>query len=496
MGTFTDDSGLPSLDEATLSVDALVADSTADDFGSGTFDSYEYLSRASTPSVPPGFGPPGLSHAHPPPMTREDPISKPVSKIVPTSAPFTPGRSSTFVPRAATPLSRVSVPSTPATTNSAIIPVTPVLPVETPSKSQAKPVSKQQPLAKQLSQAKQDVKALATNSGLSKAIASQSSQPALHNEDFPALDSSKAKSVATPVPTKPASMKTPSLTTPGKKTPTSSLVTAQVSLLGSKAAEKRTLAGLNISVPSKASQKSAVTADTPSKASIPASAFPPLPATAPSVQSPLARTAPKTLRLTSTPKTEIPAAGSATPSSVSSMFPPTIPPSRQPSLASVTRFDRPSTPTSEMISEDASVTSASLSRASSPPPTKIGSAPVRMTTKSMQKKQRKEIQKERERAEQEAAVATSKPDREPEIVPIMGRKIKQKKVRNINSAAGGSTPAASRPQSPGPAESMSAEDKTENSTPIPQKQESAEPDAGKITSKLIEFKGKGICLFF
>ncbi len=469
-----DDQGLPSLDEATLSVDALVADSTADDFGALSFDSYDYGSRSSTPSVPPGFG---LHHAHPPSLLREDPIAKPISKIVPTSAPFTPGRSSTFIPRAATPLSYVSVPSTPAA------PV--AIPVTSSSKTSAT-LSTSETLT---SQAKQDLKTLATSTGLSKAIASQAAKPALQSEDFPALDGGKGKSVVAATPAKATQIKTPAITT-SKKIPLASSTNGQGSGSASKAAEKHVSAGLNISVPSKTPTKSIAAPETPSKAGMAASAFPPLPAsTATSLHSPLSRTAPKTLRLTSTPKTEIPNAGIATPSSVTSTFPPTLPPSRQPSLASITRFDRPGTPTSEIISDGASITSASLSRASSPPPTKVGSAPVRMQTKSMQKKQRREAQREKERAEIEAAAAKTEP--EVAIAPIMGRKKKQKKEHTIHSAAGGSTPAVSRPQTPGPVENIIEEQKStaeveEEPASIPEKQTPGEP-----SGKLVDFKGKG-----
>jgi len=76
----------------------------------------------------------------------------------------------------------------------------------------------------------------------------------------------------------------------------------------------------------------------------------------------------------------------------------------------------------------------------------------------MQKKQRREVQKEKEKQELEAAV--TQPEPEPEIAPIMGRKKKQKKDRTVSGMAGGSTPVASRPPSPGPtAESVIKETK-------------------------------------
>jgi CCR4-NOT transcription complex subunit 4 len=459
---FSDDQGLPSLDEATSSVDALVADSTFDEFAG-----FGQLSRSSTPSVPPGFG---LPHAHPPPMLGEEPLAKLPSRIVPTSAPFTPSRNSSFYPRAATPLSNVSVPSTPThiVLNSALDTLT--------------------------SQAKQDVQQLASSSGLSKIIASQASQPALQSEDFPALETSKGKTPTTAATTKSTSAVKPgSLPVTTKKQPIISGIVQSAQSLD-KGLDKRPAPGLNISVPAK--PKMSVSADTASKAVVAPAAFPPLPTstTTPTIQSPLARNVTKSLRVTSTPKTETPSGGSATPTSVTSMFPPTLPPSRQASLASVSRLDRPGSPTSEVVSDNASITSASMSRASSPPPPKVGSAPVRATTKSMQKKQRRQAQKEKETTELEATV--TKVESEVEIAPIMGRKKKQKKDRVLNSATGGSTPTASRPQSPTLTESAAEETKPSVDIPpqiaqIPARQPSVEADTEKVVRNTVDIKGKG-----
>ncbi|CAG8950135.1 hypothetical protein HYFRA_00008370 [Hymenoscyphus fraxineus] len=453
------DQGLPSLDEATLSVDALVADSTIDDFGPRLPDQYETaVSRSSTPTVPPGFE---LPHAHPlPPAVQEAPI-KPPSRIVPTSAPFTPSRSASFIPRTATPLSNVSLPD-----------VTPKIVPQTPT-----------------SLAKQDVKALATTTGLSKTIVSQSSKT-LQSEDFPALDSVKSK--APPV-TPSKAPRTPAAGSK-KNVPVTPTPTMAVPVTPTPAkSEKRPPPGiLNISVPPKPALKTTTPSEPPSKPSVASSAFPPLPPSTPSAsstQSPLVRGTPKTLRLVPS-KADAPTVGSATPSSVTSAFQPIFP-SRQPSLASISRHERPGTPTSEAISDNASITSASLSRASSPPPSKVGSAPVRITTKSKQKKQR---QKEKERSEMEAAAAAAAAKVEPEeIAPIMGRKRKQQKEKHIHSAAGGSTPAVSRPPSPGPSESASkpeelsskdgrAQPNQKNTTVEP------EPEASRPTPKS---KGKG-----
>lgn len=111
----------------------------------------------------------------------------------------------------------------------------------------------------------------------------------------------------------------------------------------------------------------------------------------------------------------------------------------------------------------------------------------------MQKKQRREAQKEKERVELE--ITTPKPEPEVEIAPIMGRKKKQKKERAIHSAAGGSTPAASRPQSPGPVEGGLNEQmlagEAEPPTPALDKQSPVESESAKIPVKVAESKGRG-----
>ncbi|PNP41685.1 hypothetical protein TGAMA5MH_06277 [Trichoderma gamsii] len=101
---------------------------------------------------------------------------------------------------------------------------------------------------------------------------------------------------------------------------------------------------------------------------------------------------------------------------------------------------RPGTPASEMISDTASITSVSvsISRAGSPPLTKIGSAPVRGTTKSQQRKQRKDVLK------QETKILAETPKTETtEHAPVIGRKKKQKKEKTpkeANASSSAATP--------------------------------------------------------
>jgi CCR4-NOT transcription complex subunit 4 len=453
-----------------MSVDALVADSAADFTPALSMD-FERLSRSSTPALPPGLpisrptsrpssrpstpsAPPGLPlpHAHPSPILREVLTAKPQSRIVPTSAPFTPSRNPAvaYIPRAATPLATVSTPTTPV-----------------------KQVSVPKPLENSTSQARQDVKSLATNSGLSKTIASQAaeglSDPVLRADDFPVLEKGKEKaSVANTPKSLPATVKKTSTV---NETATTNTAT--------KSTGKRSTPGiLNVSTSNPPPTKVASASDTPVKA-LATSAFPPLPPSAPSsavAQSPAIRSAPKTLRLVPTPKTESVPISTSTPPSATSVLTPHFPPSRQPSLASLTRLERPGTPVSEIISDNASITSTSMSRPGTPPPSKVGSAPVRSTTKSQQKKHRREAQKEKEKSELDTVI--DQPEPEVEIAPIMGRKKKQKKERT-STTTNRSTPAVSRAPSPVPQKPVEAE---ESSKPKSNSQ-SKESAGGKKSPK-------------
>ncbi|KAH7135904.1 hypothetical protein B0J11DRAFT_174313 [Dendryphion nanum] len=147
-----------------------------------------------------------------------------------------------------------------------------------------------------------------------------------------------------------------------------------------------------------------------------------------STGSPVKRSVPpRTLRVLPTPKTEnappLPAASiSSTPQL------PTVEKlrSRQASVASI---NQPSTPVSEFVSDNASITSTSVSRANSPPPIggKVGTAPVRKKTKSQAKKDRQERAKQIIEEKTLAFEDHPKSDLETEIAPIIGRKKKAKK---------------------------------------------------------------------
>ncbi|KAF2203569.1 hypothetical protein GQ43DRAFT_469844 [Delitschia confertaspora ATCC 74209] len=169
-----------------------------------------------------------------------------------------------------------------------------------------------------------------------------------------------------------------------------------------------------------------------------ASSIPSSPAL-PSTGSPVKRSAPRTIRVVPTPKSEnTPSLASAAASPLPQL--PTVDKlrSRQASIASL---NQPGTPVSEFLSDNASITSASISRASSPPiGGKVGTAPIRKKSKAQAKKERQE--RARQIAEEQAMAIeelVKSSDPEPVQAPIIGRKKKTKK------------PAASTPKIASPA---------------------------------------------
>ena len=170
-------------------------------------------------------------------------------------------------------------------------------------------------------------------------------------------------------------------------------------------------------------------------------------------------------RLTLLPKAETLPASSA--------LAPTIKASRRPSVTSV---DRPGTPASETAWDDMSFASATMSRANSPPPSKVGSAPVRQFTKSQQKKERQARAKQAE----EASKVEEHPAKvvEPMQAPIIGRKKKAKKEKTQDTAD--STPTATQPTSPVAKEEEFVEDRTEPVTPVKEGKKAASKIAAEI----------------
>lgn len=527
---FVDDD-LPSFEEVTTSVDALVSDEPITTIRQppGAFDNF---GRMGTPIVapPPGLGmpishpSPAISHSSLRTGTQTPPVAVPVvptkttatSTAPPTSTPATATVSSAAVSAAP------STTSTPTTAPSPLVSKNPKNKVEKglrqcPFCSTDLPVAKDgktinvseaekhidscekeknraaASVTEAKNNSKENIQALAAESGLSKDIATAKAKApkVLVDEDFPALNSPKVQAAATtPAPlTKTTVTKSKAVRKAEraaekaaekaaererlekekaekaekekadkekaekekvveKEKPAPLLVIPAVAPAISKpeprlADKKPTAPVLNIAAATKVAQVKTVessSATTEKSAHDRDSAFPALPTpTTASVASPLARTA-KTLRLVSTPKTETP----STPANAAAT---SVVGSAARSVASISV--RPETPPNEMISDSASIVSASVSasRTSSPPPSKIGSAPVRTTTKSQQRKARKEQLKK-----ETAAVATQpvKPDLNEEIGPIIGRKKKQKKEKEKPGPATNTntTPTVSRPATP------------------------------------------------
>lgn len=321
------------------------------------------------------------------------------------------------------------------------------------------------------SDAKKNIKALAVESGLSKEITSQSKvatkgkKAILQEEDFPALESAKVASrSSTPVPPKAPSIKTPMAAKKVQSEIPKSVVASPlapetpldaVSTPKSKKADKKPMPVLNIAAATKAAtaaKKSNPSSTVTSAVDKPDdSAFPALPTPGgASVSSPATR-GPKTLRVVGTPKTETPP--------VLSAVVPNAPPAIRHAYSGLQRPETPAS--SENVSDSASIISASVSasRTNSPPPiSRIGSAAVRTTTKSQQRKARKDATKK------EAAAIAVAPKVEPEIeiAPIMGRKKKQKKEKPEKPVQPKESPSLveNHPVSPGPADKI-AEKTTE-----------------------------------
>lgn len=439
----------PFLNDATSIVDALVSDDPVEETVSTPAGSFPSFGSIAPPVPPPGLG--FAAHNYPPR----------------TATPSHPP------PGIATP--RIPIGGTvPIATPTPIIPLKLAVQASPASAAESSKATKKSLESVTGAQAKKNIKALALDSGLSKEIASHAptsakgKKPVLQDEDFPALETAKPISRAsTPVPTKAPSIKTPMVvkkvqTETPKAAVTPALPETPVQPVSTpkmeKQAEKRVIPGiLNIAAATRAAAaagKSNPSSTVTSAVEKPDdAAFPALP-TPSSISSPAARAAPKTLRVVSTPKAETPTPFSAVP-----MAPP-------PLRHAFSGLQRPETPGSVDINSDsASIVSASVSasRTNSPPPgpSRIGSAAVRSTTKSQQRKARKEATKK----EAVAIAAQAKQESEVEIAPIVGRKKKQKKEPK-SAASKESTPVAeSRPQSPGPAEKDKPVDKEEKEKP-------------------------------
>lgn len=284
---------------------------------------------------------------------------------------------------------------------------------------------------------------------MSKPVPSQpqfDQQPAaskLQDEDFPALGSSrpnKARTQSPAIPVIPTPKSTPAAKKNVERTIDKAAGVPEKILSVVTDLDDKKPAAINTDVADKGVaakdiQSIEKTVEAPST-------FPPLPAPTASSPSPVYRNGPRTLRVMSTPK---------------AIDAPALPSPVQ-SVASKAVFisHRPDTPGSEMISDTASIVSASISasRAGSPPPSKVGSAAVRSTTKSQQRKQRKDALKQETKIIAEAP----KPESE-EHAPVIGRKKKQKKEK--------------------PAKATSSQTKSVSATPEPSKSEPTQVETTK-----------------
>lgn len=232
-----------------------------------------------------------------------------------------------------------------------------------------------------------------------------------------------------------------------------------------KATEKRHPGKLDIAAAKDASKKdleSVAASSSQNKSAPPASvnsavSRPTTPATAVSQASGvsmLRQTQPRTIRVLPTPKLETPPRlNPASPSIVNA--PASIAAGKQQSRrASLSSIHPPGTPASEKISDNASFTSTSMSRANSPPPSKVGSAPVRQVTKSQQKKERQVRAKLAEESSKNEGSSAKAITEMPVQAPIVGRK---KKAKKATRGTADSTPMATRPSSPTPKDEVPPE---------------------------------------
>ncbi|KAL8715778.1 MAG: hypothetical protein Q9220_000445 [cf. Caloplaca sp. 1 TL-2023] len=179
---------------------------------------------------------------------------------------------------------------------------------------------------------------------------------------------------------------------------------------------------------------------------------------------------PRAIRVLPTSRNETSGKGSAASTRVNPTSVNT--PSRRESLSSIVA---PGTPISERISDNVSLTSTSMSRANSPPPSKVGTAPVRVS-KSQQKKERQARAKQAEEVSKPEEAPVKPAIEESVQAPIIGRKKKQKKA--VARGTADSTPVVTRPSSPLPNDENNA-DETEV-PPVPVMKDSKKDEAKGI----------------
>lgn len=180
----------------------------------------------------------------------------------------------------------------------------------------------------------------------------------------------------------------------------------------------------------------------------------------------------KTIRLVATTKTEV------APNIQEAAAAPKVAPSQSEKLPSSKAGNAPAqppaSPAGDLISDYASITSTSMSRANSPPPSKSGTGTTAYLSKTQQKRQRREARKLQQEKKADDELAARKVELEEkamephstdavdekeesretsldvpenkEIAPIIGRK--KKKAKKTKATAEDSTPSVSMPTSP------------------------------------------------
>ncbi|ORY08515.1 hypothetical protein BCR34DRAFT_626182 [Clohesyomyces aquaticus] len=432
-------------EEASINVDALVNEADFDtppvipQLGSHVLEQI----RRATPTIPPGFVVPATPKVpvdQPRPLSRNASYSvTPALPVIPATPirPVTPIRSKKDKQPANTPAAESTGIPTPNL-------VTPAAKAETPSKPGRKTsIAKTSSISEGKKKKCEDVTASPQKPGkpsVSEKVESASSEKVTPKGK---IIGSKAQGVPSLASLNKSNRETSadaaSLTSSPKRQHPGKLDIAAATKLSENEQPSTTN-----SMKSDAQPKNFRTVSLASTSSVP-----PSPA-ATSTGSPVKRsTAPRTLRVVPTPKTEAPPPLSA--ASIASV--PHVPTveklrSRQASIASL---NQPGTPASELISDNASITSTSVSRANSPPP--IG---------GKAKKERQE--RARQIVEEQLAVDDhGKSEAEPVHAPIVGRKKKAKKPGASNPKPT-PVPVKSQPASPKPA---TVEEDEEEQGPVP-----------------------------
>ncbi|KAE9968228.1 hypothetical protein EG328_007682 [Venturia inaequalis] len=353
------------------------------------------VSRRSTPSVPPGLFLPGTSFLERNEQNEmEKPIQAPPGLEAKPVEPETPESKAT---------SKLEKTGKSAHVNNEIV-------VPTLSKKAATPVSKKTGKA-------QEKQAITPKPAI---LPSSSQQGSIKIAQEPAQ----------PVVPKTVSPRKPVVTTSEKQRPHLGKLKIETAPLPERKVESPSV------VPSVSSAKLDLSRRPSRAGSITASSIssrPDTPAAATiSTGSPMRRaTQPRTLRITDTPRAETPPALPTPTPSIPLIAAATAGASKQASRRpSITSTMPPGTPISERV-DAFSVTSASVSRASSPPPS-VASRQVRKETTSKKRRKEKEL-----KDAEIAAIITPK-DTVEEVAPILARKTKKNKSKPAGS---GPTPA-------------------------------------------------------